>query len=125
VAVGGGRVCGPNRRIGLSEIAHTWYRRPQDLPPDVDPAGLESTGGYKPRRDSGTFSYAVHAVTVAVDPDLGDVELLDYVIVEDGGVLVNPMIVDGQIYGGLGQGNGTALYQGKPFDRAEPPRATT
>jgi carbon-monoxide dehydrogenase large subunit len=120
-----GRVCGPNSSIGLSEIAHTWYRRPQDLPPDVDPAGLESTSGYKPKRDSGTFSYAVHATTVAVDPDLGEVELLDYVIVEDGGVLVNPMIVDGQIFGGLAQGIGTALYEEMPFDAAGQPLATT
>src|SRR4029077_5928201 len=99
-----GRVCGPNSSIVLYEIGYTGYLRPQDLPPDVDPGGLESTSGYKQRRDSGTFSYAAHAVTVAVDPDLGDVEILDYVIVEDGGVLVNPMIVDGQIYGGLAQG---------------------
>jgi carbon-monoxide dehydrogenase large subunit len=120
-----GRVCGPNSSVGLSEIAHTWYRRPQDLPPDVNPAGLEVTGGYKPKRDSGTFSYAAHAVTVAVDPDLGDVEILDYVIVEDGGVLVNPMIVDGQIYGGLAQGIGTALYEEMPFDNAGQPLATT
>jgi carbon-monoxide dehydrogenase large subunit len=120
-----GRVSGPNSSIGLSEIAHTWYRRPQDLPSDVDPGGLESTGGYKPRRDSGTFSYAAHAVTVAVDPDLGDVEILDYVIVEDGGVLVNPMIVDGQIYGGLAQGIGTALYEEMPFDTTGQPLATT
>src|SRR5580700_5970199 len=125
VSLRDGRVCGPNSGTGLSEIAHTWYRRPQDLPPDVDPASLESTSGYKPRRDSGTFSYAVHAVTVAVDPDLGDVELLDYVIVEDGGVLVNPMIVDGQIYGGLAQGIGTALYEEMPFDSAGQPLATT
>lgn len=120
-----GRVCGPNSSIGLAEIAHTWYRRPQDLPSDVDPAGLESTTGYKPQRDSGTFSYAAHAVTVAVDPDLGEVEILDYVIVEDGGVLVNPMIVDGQIYGGLAQGIGTALYEEMPFDSAGQPLATT
>src|SRR5229473_2493534 len=120
-----GRVCGPTSSIGLSEIAHTWYRRPQDLPPDVDPGGLESTSGYKPQRDSGTFSYAAHAVTVAVDPDLGDVEILDYVIVEDGGVLVNPMIIDGQIYGGLAQGIGTALYEEMPFDTAGQPLATT
>jgi carbon-monoxide dehydrogenase large subunit len=125
VSLRDGRVCGPNSSIDLSEIARTWYRRPQDLPPDVDPAGLESTSGYKPRRDSGTFSYAAHAVTVAVDPDLGDVELLDYVIVEDGGVLVNPMIVDGQIYGGLAQGIGTALYEEMPFDAAGQPLATT
>jgi len=120
-----GRVCGPNSSIDLAEIAHTWYRRPQDLPADVDPGGLESTGGYKPQRDSGTFSYAAHAVTVAVDPDLGEVEILDYVIVEDGGVLVNPMIVDGQIYGGLAQGIGTALYEEMPFDSAGQPLATT
>ena len=120
-----GRVSGPNSSIGLAEIAHTWYRRPQDLPADVDPGGLELTGGYKPRRDSGTFSYAVHAVTVAVDPDLGDVGILDYVIVEDGGVLFNPMIVDGQIFGGLAQGIGTALYEEMPFDSAGQPLATT
>lgn len=120
-----GRIHGPNSSIGLGEIAHTWYRRPQDLPADVDPGGLEATCGYKPRRDSGTFSYAAHAVTVAVDPDLGDVEILDYVIVEDGGVLVNPMIVDGQIFGGLAQGIGTALYEEMPFDSAGQPLATT
>ncbi|MGJ5181487.1 xanthine dehydrogenase family protein molybdopterin-binding subunit [Bradyrhizobium oligotrophicum] len=120
-----GRACGPNGSVGLAEIAHTWYRRPQDLPNDVDPSGLEVTGGYKPVRDSGTFSYAAHAVTVAVDPDLGEVELLDYVIVEDGGVLVNPMIVDGQILGGLAQGIGTALYEEMPFDDAAQPLATT
>jgi carbon-monoxide dehydrogenase large subunit len=120
-----GRVRGPNSSIGLAEIAHTWYRRPQDLPGDVDPGGLEVTSGYKPVRDSGTFSYAAHAVTVAVDPDLGDVEILDYVIVEDGGVLVNPMIVDGQIFGGLAQGIGTALYEEMPFDAAGQPLATT
>ncbi|WP_316231264.1 xanthine dehydrogenase family protein molybdopterin-binding subunit [Bradyrhizobium sp. SZCCHNR1051] len=120
-----GRACGPNGSVGLAEIAHTWYRRPQDLPADVDPAGLEVTSGYKPVRDSGTFSYAAHAVTVAVDPDLGEVELLDYVIVEDGGVLVNPMIVDGQILGGLAQGIGTALYEEMPFDDAAQPLATT
>ncbi|MGJ4902447.1 xanthine dehydrogenase family protein molybdopterin-binding subunit [Bradyrhizobium sp. HKCCYLS2058] len=120
-----GRACGPNGSVSLAEIAHTWYRRPQDLPNDVDPSGLEVTGGYKPVRDSGTFSYAAHAVTVAVDPDLGEVELLDYVIVEDGGVLVNPMIVDGQILGGLAQGIGTALYEEMPFDNAAQPLATT
>jgi aerobic carbon-monoxide dehydrogenase large subunit len=120
-----GEVQGPNGSVTIAEIAYTWYRRPQDLPSDVDPAGLEATSGYKPKRDSGTFSYAAHAVTVAVDPDLGDIEMLDYVIVEDGGVLVNPMIVDGQIYGGLAQGIGTALYEEMPFDAAGQPLATT
>src|SRR6187431_655925 len=125
VVLQNGEVRGVNGSVTLKEIAHTWYRRPQDLPPDVNPGGLEVTSGYKPQRDSGTFSYAAHAGVVAVDPDLGEVEILDYVIVEDGGVLVNPMVVDGQIYGGLAQGIGTALYEEMPFDASGQPLATT
>ncbi len=121
----GGELRGPSGSMKIEEVARVWYRRPQDLPPDVDPAGLEVTAGYKPARDSGTFSYASHAVTVAVDPVTGEVEILDYVIVEDGGVLVNPMIVDGQIYGGVAQGIGTALYEEMPFDADAQPLAST
>ncbi len=125
VRVADGRVIGPTGDIPLSKIAHIWYRRPQDLPPGVDAGGLEVTAGYKPVRDSGTFSYAAHAVVLAVDPALGAVEILDYVIVEDGGTLVNPMVVDGQIYGGLAQGLGTALYEEMRFDAAGQPLAST
>ena len=53
------------------------------------------------------------------------VEILDYVVVEDGGKLVNPMVVDGQILGGLAQGIGTALYEEMPFDAAGQPLAST
>jgi aerobic carbon-monoxide dehydrogenase large subunit len=120
-----GRVRGPAGEVSLTTIARTFYRRPQDLPADVDPRGLEATAGYKPVRDSGVFSYAAHAVVVAVDPDLGEVEILDYVVVEDGGVLVNPLIVDGQIFGGLTQGVGTALYEEMLFDAAGQPLAST
>jgi aerobic carbon-monoxide dehydrogenase large subunit len=125
VQVKDGAVVGPSGAVTLREIARTWYLRPQDLPPDVDPGGLEVTVGYKPERDSGTFSYAAHAAVVAVDPELGAVEILDYVVVEDGGVLVNPMIVDGQVLGGTAQGIGTALYEEMPFDRAGQPLAST
>src|SRR4029079_3406152 len=125
VVLQNGEVRGVNGSVTLKEIAHTWYRRPQDLPADVDPGGLEVTSGYKPQRDSGTFSYAAHAAVFAVDPDIGEVEILDYVIIEDGGVLVNPMVVDGQIYGGLAQGIGTALYEEMPFDALGQPLATT
>lgn len=125
VSLGGGELSSPSGSIRIEDVARVWYRRPQDLPPDIDPAGLEVTVGYKPQRDSGTFSYATHAVTVAVDPLTGDVELLDYVIVEDGGVLVNPMIVDGQIYGGVAQGIGTALYEEMLFDTDAQPLAST
>jgi carbon-monoxide dehydrogenase large subunit len=120
-----GRVVGPSGSVSLQEIAHTWYRRPQDLPASVDPRGLEATIGHKPVRDSGTFSYAAHIAVVAVDPEIGDIEILDYVIVEDGGTLINPMVVDGQIYGGLAQGIGTALYEEMNFDASGQPLAST
>jgi carbon-monoxide dehydrogenase large subunit len=119
------RVAGTDRGMTLAEIAHVWYRKPQMLPADVDPAGLEVTAGYKAKVDTGTFSYACHATTVAVDTATGHVEILDYVIVEDGGKLVNPMIVDGQVYGGAAQGIGTALYEEMPFDEQGQPLATT
>ncbi|QEN86025.1 xanthine dehydrogenase family protein [Labrys sp. KNU-23] len=125
VELSGGRVHGASGSVTIEEIAHTWYRRPQDLPAGVDPRGLEVTIGYKPLRDSGTFSYAAHAVVVAVDPEMGDIEILDYVIVEDGGKLINPMVVDGQIYGGLAQGIGTALYEEMNFDASGQPLAST
>lgn len=120
-----GRAIGPSGEVSLDDLARTWYRRPQDLPPGVDARGLETTIGYKPGRDSGTFSYAAHIAVVAVDPEIGETEILDYIIVEDGGQLINPMIVDGQIYGGLAQGIGTALYEEMQFDSAGQPLAST
>jgi aerobic carbon-monoxide dehydrogenase large subunit len=125
VTVRGGEVVGSQGSITLSEIARTWYLQPQNLPADVDMGGLEATVGYRPAPDTGTFSYATHAALVAVDPEIGDVEILDYVIVEDGGKLVNPMIVDGQIFGGYAQGIGTALYEEMPFNSAGQPLAST
>ncbi len=112
-------------RVSLAEIAHVWYRAPQRLPQGVDRAGLETTAGYRPDPDSGTFSYGAHAAVVAVDTETGWVEVLDYAITEDGGKLVNPMIVDGQIYGGMAQGIGTALYEEMVFDRQGQPLAST
>ena len=120
-----GEIVGPTSSMSLEEVAQIWYLKPQLLPPDVDSGGLEVTVGYKPKTDSGTFSYASHAVVVAVDPELGDVEILDYVIIEDGGTLINPMVVEGQVYGGAGQGIGTALYEEMPFDAAGQPLAST
>ena len=121
----GGAVAGRAARLSLGEIARLWYRQPQLLPADVDPAGLEVHTTYQARRDTGTFSYACHAVVVAVDTELGHVEILDYVIVEDGGVLINPMVVDGQVYGGAAQGVGTALYEEMRFSAEGQPLAST
>jgi carbon-monoxide dehydrogenase large subunit len=116
---------GSGRQLSLREVAHAWYRQPQRMPAGVDPGGLEVSTGYKANPDTGTFSYAAHAVAVAVDPALGTVDLLDYVICEDGGTLINPLVVDGQILGGLAQGIGTALYEEMPYDGEGQPLAST
>ncbi len=111
--------------VSFKEIAATWYLKPQNLPADVDPDGLDLVAGYRPNVDTGTFSYASHAAVVAVAPETGAVEILDYVIVEDGGVLLNPMVVDGQIHGGTAQGIGTALYEEVVYDGNGQPLAAT
>ena len=120
-----GLALGKNNQISISEIAHTWYRKPHLLPEDVDPRGLEVMEGYKTAKDTGTFSYACHAVIVSVDLDLGDIRIIDYVIAEDAGTMINPMVVDGQVLGGLAQGVGTALFEEMPFDSAGQPLAST
>lgn len=125
LADGNVRVAGTDHAMTLKEVAHAWYRKPQLMPADIDPSGLETTAGYKAVRDTGTFSYACHACAVAVDTELGTVEILDYVIVEDGGTLVNPMIVDGQVYGGVAQGIGSALFEEMPFNADGQPLAST
>jgi carbon-monoxide dehydrogenase large subunit len=125
VSVAGGFALAGARRVAIAEIAKTWFLRPQDLPDGIAGGGLDVTAGYKAVRDSGTFSYAAHAAVVEVDTELGDVRILDYVICEDGGTLVNPMIVDGQIIGGVAQGIGTALYEAMVFDANGQPLGST
>jgi carbon-monoxide dehydrogenase large subunit len=125
VRVAEGKVIAGEGSVSLREVARAWYLQPQNLPSDVDSGGLEVTAGYRAERDSGTFAYASHAAVVAVDPATGVIELLDYVVVEDGGTLVNPMIVDGQICGGTAQGIGTCLYESVPFDAQGQPLAST
>jgi carbon-monoxide dehydrogenase large subunit len=120
-----GHVVAGNAQISLREVGRAWYLQPQNLPPDVDTGGLDVTAGYRADRDSGTFTYATHAAVVAVDPETGRIEILDYVVVEDGGTLVNPMIVDGQICGGTVQGIGTCLYEEMPFSPQGQPLAAT
>ena len=123
--VGGGLVTAGLASVPIRDVARTWYLRPHELPPDVSAGGLEVTTGYRTVRDTGTFSYAAHAVVLEVDTEMGDITLLDYAICEDGGVLINPMIVDGQVIGGVAQGIGTALFEEMPFDAEGQPLATT
>ncbi len=125
VSLQGGMAKSAIASVSIQDVARTWYLKPQLLPDDVDPRGLEATEGYKTVQDTGTFSYACHAVKVAVDLDLGHIRLLDYVIVEDAGTMINPMIVDGQVVGGAVQGIGTALFEEMSFSESGQPLAST
>ena len=119
-------VVGPSGKcVEIKEICSVWYLRPDRAPLDVDRRGLEVSVSYKPDRDTGAFSYASHAVAVAVDTGTGQVEILDYVIAEDCGTLVNPMVVEGQTLGGVAQGIGTAMYEEIQYDANGQPNAST
>ena len=120
-----GAVWAGSASVSVAEIARTFFRSPQSLTEAMQAQGLECTAGHKTARDTGTFSYACHAVEATVDPATGHVSLDRYVIVEDGGTLLNPMIADGQVLGGTAQGIGTALYEEMPFDGAGQPLAST
>ena len=112
----------PARQVSVAEVADAAYRRPQSLPEGV-PEGLEHTARY--RAPEVTHSNAAHACICEVDPETGLVRILRYVVSEDCGNMVNPMIVEGQIAGGVVQGIGGALYECSPYDDDGNPLATT
>jgi carbon-monoxide dehydrogenase large subunit len=113
----GGMVCGPSAKISVAEVAFAANARQDHLPAGMDPL-LETVATYEPTDSGGVFAYGTHAVVVAVDPDNGVVELLDYVVSEDCGTMINPMIVDGQVHGGVAQGAGQALLERCAYDAA-------
>jgi aerobic carbon-monoxide dehydrogenase large subunit len=87
----------------------------QDAPlPDGATPGLNAIEYYSPK--SGVFGYGMHAAVVEVDPESCDVRILRYVVVHDCGRIINPTIVDGQVYGGYAQGLGGALYERIAYD---------
>ena len=113
----------PGAELPLAKIAQA--ARPgwdHGRPPGVD-AGLEETYYFEP--PTVTWSYAVHAVVVEVDAETGHVEIENYAVAHDCGVVVNPMLVEGQIVGGAVQGFGGALFESIKFDSAGNPLATT
>jgi aerobic carbon-monoxide dehydrogenase large subunit len=87
-----------------------------DRPPvaDDDEPGLEAVDYYSPLRS--TFASGMHAAIVATDPDTAEISILKYAVVHDCGTLLNPMIVEGQIHGGVAQGVGGALYERLVYD---------
>jgi aerobic carbon-monoxide dehydrogenase large subunit len=120
-----GAVIGPQgRSVSIAEIAKVAYLRMDGLPAGVEPL-LEATATYEPGISTGVFSYATHGAVVAVDPETGSIELLDFAVAEDCGTMVNPMIVEGQIRGGVVQGIGTALCEEIPYDKTGQPLAAT
>ena len=107
------RTIAPNR-VSLQEIARIANLRSDRLPEELD-AGLEATRRYR-APDPGTFSNSLHAAIVEVNVRTGAVAILRYVVIEDCGTLVNPLIVDGQIIGGVAQGIGQALLEEAHYD---------
>lgn len=124
VTLAEGKVSGPSASLSLGDVAEAAYLHVERLPDGVTPC-LEATHYYQPAADTGAFSYSTHAVVAGVDTDTGDVALLDYVVVEDCGRVVNPLIVEGQVYGGVAQGIGTGLYEEMIYDEDGQPNTTT
>jgi carbon-monoxide dehydrogenase large subunit len=87
-----------------------------DKPPvaDDDEPGLEGRDFYSPLRS--TFASGMHAVVVETDPETAEIRILRYCVVHDCGRLINPLIVEGQIHGGVAQGVGGALYERMAYD---------
>jgi carbon-monoxide dehydrogenase large subunit len=137
VADGAFRVVGsPRSSVTWSEVATAAYVRTLDLPHDVEP-GLESTASFEPpsiqhrpgpdgrMNACATYTNASHAAVVKVDLETGAVTVLQYLVVHDCGTLINPVIVEGQIHGGVAQGLGGALLEDLPYTPEGQPQAVT
>lgn len=93
--------------IPLAEIARLAHQR-SDILADLGGFNLAETGSYDP---GGTFSNACHAAIVEIDAETGHVRIDRYLVVEDAGRIINPLIADGQVRGGVAQGIANALYE--------------
>jgi len=116
LVLAGGRVCvrdHPERGIPLGELALKANPLRGAVQPGTEP-GLEATAYFGPAR--GSTASGVHAMIVAVDPETAQVEIKRYVVVHDCGTQLNPMIVEGQIQGGVAHGIGNAFYEQLVFD---------
>jgi carbon-monoxide dehydrogenase large subunit len=107
----------PTARLSLAEVAWTSYYRSAAFPADTN-RELEVIASYDP---PGTFSNATPCAEVEIDPGTGAVHIRRFVVVEDCGVMINPLIVDGQVRGGVAQGIGAALYEQIRYDEAGQP----
>jgi carbon-monoxide dehydrogenase large subunit len=102
----------PDKQTTLASVAWAAFSA-HDLPDGMEP-GLEATAVYDPPNFS--WPGGAHAAVVEVDTETGDARLVRYVAVDDVGAVVNPLIVDGQVHGGITQGIATALYEEGAYD---------
>ncbi|WP_163512450.1 xanthine dehydrogenase family protein molybdopterin-binding subunit [Fodinicola acaciae] len=110
---GAARVRGvPGAEVSVAEMARLVHFQAHQLPDDCRYA-LEARQSADP---PGTFSNATHAALVSIDPGTGGVRVERYVVVEDCGVVINPLVVDGQVRGGVAQGIAAALYEQLVYD---------
>ena len=103
----------PERSVTTADVARAAYLRPIELPEGMEP-GLEAIAVHDPEWMA--WPYGVNAAVVEVDVETGEVRFLDYAYVHDCGTILNPMIVEGQIHGGVAQGIGMALYEELRYD---------
>jgi len=106
------RVKGTDKTKALAEVSLAAYV-PHNYPTDLEP-GLDETAFYDPKNF--TFPAGAHVVEVEVDPETGVVELVSVACADDVGTVINPMIVDGQMHGGLAHGIGQALLEHARYD---------
>jgi len=102
----------PDKGMTLAEIAGAAYV-PENLPEGMEP-GLEETTFYDP--ENFTFPFGAHACIVDVDAETGKVDVVRYVSVDDCGPAINPMLIEGQIHGGVVHGIGQALFERIHYD---------
>ena len=113
----------PDMSVGLGQVAHAVAGTPgYALPGGIEP-GMESTQSFL--TDPLAYCYGCHVCEVEVDPETGGVKLRKYVVVHDSGVLINPMIVLGQIQGGVAHGIGNAMFEWMGYDADANPVTTT
>jgi aerobic carbon-monoxide dehydrogenase large subunit len=103
----------PDKSMTMAEIAGAAHIPPNELPADIEP-GLEESSFYDP--ENFVFPFGAHACVVEVDPETGKVGVIRYVAVDDCGPAINPMLIDGQIHGGVVHAIGQALYEQVIYD---------
>jgi carbon-monoxide dehydrogenase large subunit len=106
-------VSGTDKSIDLISVAKAAYNVAR-MPPDLE-MGLDANAVYRP--PAGTFPNGCHLCEVEIDPDTGVTKILRYAVVDDVGVVVNPLLLKGQIHGGIAQGAGQALFENMVYDK--------